>query len=131
MPSWSADGNWIYFTSARTGKYQIWKVPSNGGAAVQVTRSGGFTTFEAPHRRTLYYTRGSPASKLLKSPWMDGSGESEVLDAVVMRGFVVRDDRVYYLHPEPGGATRLRSLDSRDSDPSTALRSSQGELEAE
>jgi Tol biopolymer transport system component len=33
---------WLYFASDRTGKEQIYKMPSAGGVAVQVTKGGGF-----------------------------------------------------------------------------------------
>jgi Tol biopolymer transport system component len=36
-PSWSHDGRWIYFDSARAGQQQVFKIPANGGAAIQVT----------------------------------------------------------------------------------------------
>jgi hypothetical protein len=40
--SWSRDGKWIYFTSNRSGQWQIWKMPSDGGEPVQLTKQGGF-----------------------------------------------------------------------------------------
>jgi hypothetical protein len=43
--------------STWTGTYQIWKAPEGGGAAVQVTRNGGFNAFEAPDGQRLYYTK--------------------------------------------------------------------------
>ena len=46
MPSFSADGQWIYFASERGGDEQIWKRPVNGGEAVQVTTEGGMTSRE-------------------------------------------------------------------------------------
>lgn len=109
LPSWSADGKWIYFRSTRTGKSEIWKAPADGGAAVQVTRTGGDTAFEAPNHRVLYYTKENFKDKLWRSA-VDGSAESEVLDAVIAGGFVVQNDRLYYLHPEPDGTTALRCL---------------------
>ncbi len=36
-PSWSPDGKCIYFLSTRSGSVQIWKIPVNGGEAMQVT----------------------------------------------------------------------------------------------
>ena len=45
-PSWSRDGRWIYFDSARTGEPQVWKIPASSGEAIQVTRDGGFAPLE-------------------------------------------------------------------------------------
>lgn len=36
-PRWSADGASIYFLSSRTGATQVWRLPFNGGEAVQIT----------------------------------------------------------------------------------------------
>jgi Tol biopolymer transport system component/DNA-binding winged helix-turn-helix (wHTH) protein len=38
--TWSRDGQSIYFVSNRGGSDQIWRIPSTGGPAVQVTRGG-------------------------------------------------------------------------------------------
>ncbi|MFB3829780.1 MAG: TolB family protein [Bryobacteraceae bacterium] len=40
VPAWSRDGKWIYFGSDRTGRFEIWRVPFEGGAAGQITRNG-------------------------------------------------------------------------------------------
>lgn len=37
VPSWSADGSWIAFESEQGGDLGIWKIPSGGGEAQQVT----------------------------------------------------------------------------------------------
>jgi Tol biopolymer transport system component len=39
--SFSRDGRSIYFSSDRSGRSQIWKMPTGGGSAVQITRGGG------------------------------------------------------------------------------------------
>ena len=57
VPSWSGDRRWIYFASNRTGGFQVWKVPADGGAAIQVTRNGGFAAFESPDGSRLYYAK--------------------------------------------------------------------------
>jgi dipeptidyl aminopeptidase/acylaminoacyl peptidase len=36
-PRWSADGQWLYFLSARSGSRQLWRTPARGGESVQVT----------------------------------------------------------------------------------------------
>lgn len=41
FPAWSANGKFIYFASDRSGANQLWRVPSVGGDAVQITRDGG------------------------------------------------------------------------------------------
>ena len=54
-PSWSADGKWIYYSSTATGSWQIWRLPAEGGKAIQVTKGGGVTAFEAADGAMLYY----------------------------------------------------------------------------
>jgi len=60
VPSWSRDGKWIYFASNRAGvaeEYQVWKVSVDGGQFVQITHGGGFSAYEAPDGRTIYYAK--------------------------------------------------------------------------
>jgi dipeptidyl aminopeptidase/acylaminoacyl peptidase len=37
-PRWSADGQWLYFLSSRSGSTQIWRTPAKGGESRQVTK---------------------------------------------------------------------------------------------
>jgi dipeptidyl aminopeptidase/acylaminoacyl peptidase len=78
-PSWSRDGKWVYFASDRTGTWQVWKTPAEGGEAVQVTKQGGFAAFESPDGKTLYYAKGQNAPGLWKLP-LQGGGETPVLE---------------------------------------------------
>ena len=63
-PRRSRDGRWIYFGSNRTGRFEGWRVPTAGGAAIPITRQGGLTATESPDGRFLYYAKGtvSPTS---------------------------------------------------------------------
>ena len=47
-PDYSADGRWIYFNSSRSGRMQIWRVPSRGGPAERITDSAFGDWFPHP-----------------------------------------------------------------------------------
>ena len=38
-PSWSRDGQWLYFLSDRDGTSRVWKMPAGGGPAVQLSKT--------------------------------------------------------------------------------------------
>src|SRR5262249_17691185 len=76
-PSWSRDGEWIYFASVGAdGRFQLWKVPLKGGSPIQVTRNGGVYGVESPDRRFLYFTKWE-VSGIWKMP-LSGGEESKV-----------------------------------------------------
>jgi Tol biopolymer transport system component len=90
-PTWSRDGQWIYFTSNRTAPWQIWKVPSGGGMAVQVTTNRALKARESPDGRFLFYAdggaiwrmpvAGGDPSKIFQFPdHVDWGGEWVVAD---------------------------------------------------
>jgi Tol biopolymer transport system component/DNA-binding winged helix-turn-helix (wHTH) protein len=79
VPSWSRDGQWIYFASPRTGRSEVWKVPAAGGQAVQITKRGGFAAFESQDGKSLYYAKGMNIAGLW-SVAVNGGEEAPVLD---------------------------------------------------
>ena len=112
-PSWSRDGKWIYFSSDRSGDPQIWKAPSRGGDAIQVTKKGGFEAFESPDGMYLYYVQADGPG-IWQVP-VDGGDEVRVIDrgvrgsfAITRRGIFISD---IFAKPSPtidffGFATR-------------------------
>jgi Tol biopolymer transport system component/DNA-binding winged helix-turn-helix (wHTH) protein len=78
-PSWSRDGQWIYFGSTRSGSMQIWKIPTKGGEAIQVTKQGGFEAFESIDGRILYYAKGRLVPGIWQIP-VAGGVETQLLD---------------------------------------------------
>ena len=56
-PEWSRNGRFLYFTSDRTGRNEIWRKPLTGGPPVQVTRSGGYASQESADGQWLYFSQ--------------------------------------------------------------------------
>jgi len=99
IPSWSRDGSSIYFASKRSGRFEIWRIPAGGGAAVRVTHNGGRVAFESTDGKTLYYTLSDNGAEGLYAKRLPDGEEKQVLkERVAWRGFAVFSDGVYYLH---------------------------------
>jgi hypothetical protein len=65
--------------SNRSGKLQIWKIPKEGGPAVQLTKDGGFEGFESPDGKFFYYAKGRRMPGIWRIP-VEGGEETLVLD---------------------------------------------------
>lgn len=101
-PTWSRDGEWIYFASDRGDQWQIYRVPATGGDAEPVTVQGGVAAAEAPGGGLLVLRPDQRG--LWRLPVVDG----EVRDARAQRldvnlspadwaNWVVVGDAVYVL----------------------------------
>jgi Tol biopolymer transport system component len=115
VASWSGDGKWLYFASDRSAGWQVWKMPVDGGAAVQITKNGGFAAFESPDRAFLYYTKfESPG--MFRVP-VNGGDEVKILDDPPPGGwgyFGVVKDGIYFAAPEQHRAViRFYEFNSR------------------
>ena len=94
--SWSHDGQWIYFSSTRSGTVQVWKTSPKGGQAIQVTKGGGIEPKEALDGRALFYLNlDSPLTIRQVSP--SGGDEVVVLQGGIAlhRWAVTRDGIVF------------------------------------
>jgi hypothetical protein len=123
--SWSRDGRWIYFRSDRSGVQQIWKAPAAGGAAVQLTKEGGFEAFESSDS-SLYYVK-SPDHPGLWSIPPDRGPETAVLADVRAGYWAICDAGVYYVVPgASSGAPNLiyfLAFATRQTRPAGVIRS--------
>ncbi len=101
VPSWS-NGQWIYFTSKRSGSPQIWRMPASGGQANQVTDQGGVDSMESPDGQFLYYTKARYAPGIWRKP-VAGGEEKLILDhhrAGVWRYWTVVEQGIYFATAE-------------------------------
>jgi Tol biopolymer transport system component/DNA-binding winged helix-turn-helix (wHTH) protein len=57
VPSWSRDGKSIYFASNRTGSWQVWRHPLDGGGEAQLTLRGGFCPFESLDGQSVFFSK--------------------------------------------------------------------------
>ena len=96
-PYWSHDGKSIYFSSTRSGREEIWKMPSSGGEAVQITRNSGDSPQESADSKFLYYMKGWPAAVSVWRVSVDGNQEAKVLDSVHQEGqWTVGKEGIYF-----------------------------------
>jgi hypothetical protein len=74
-------------------------MPSTGGPAVQVTRHGGFSSFESPDGKFLYYAKGQTVPGLWSIPTNGGEEVrlTNSLEAGYWGYWVVAEDGIYYL----------------------------------
>jgi dipeptidyl aminopeptidase/acylaminoacyl peptidase len=61
-PQWSPDGEWIAFTSRRSGQNNVWLIPTRGGEAQQITDvQAGVSSFKwSPDGRRIAFTAVDP-----------------------------------------------------------------------
>jgi len=55
MPSWSHDGEWIYFVSGGTAGQKLYRCPISGGDAVLLSEAGGWYPLESLDGETVYF----------------------------------------------------------------------------
>ncbi len=110
-PSWSHDGGWVYFTSDRSGQFDVWQVrPEPGAVPRRVTRGGGLSPRESADGKTLYFSRlAEDGSWSLWQMPTGGGEETLLLPRLAWHWFFdVTATGVYYLtSSEPGGEIRF------------------------
>jgi len=113
IASWSHDGRWIYFGSTRSGRFEIWKMPSGGGEPLQVTQNGGTAALESPDAKTLYYTKQNGSDGIWKMP-VEGGPEVQVVKAIWRYNFALTNKGLYYTPPRSAnGSSSVQLLDFR------------------
>ncbi|AMY08471.1 respiratory response protein A [Luteitalea pratensis] len=94
---WSRDGKWIYAASPRTGRDEVWRMPSDGGAAVQITRNGGTAATEAADGFLYYAKEQSSPTSIWRMP-VAGGPETLVVDGLSYAiNFAVGDRGLYFV----------------------------------
>ena len=112
-PSWSRDGQWIYFASKRGSEpFQIWKISVHGGAPVKLTRNSGISPAESPDGRFLYYSKYE-AGGVWRMP-VEGGDEEQVLEEVRGGGWpnwALTAGGIYFLRFDKSPHATIQFLD--------------------
>jgi len=97
-PSWSHDGQWIYFCSGRNDGYRIWRVSPKGGSPTQVTTSEALVAFESPDGKRLFYSKlGQPGLWVVP---LAGGAESQILPSLAgFDTFAITREGIFFLRP--------------------------------
>jgi Tol biopolymer transport system component len=81
VPNWSHDGRSLYFSSNRTGKWQIWRKRISDEGETQITKEGGFNGMESPNGLDLYYVRDASKTSIWRMS-LNGGKSTQVLEAL-------------------------------------------------
>jgi serine/threonine protein kinase len=109
-PSWSRDGQSLYFASA-SYPASIWKIPSGGGRPVQLTQGPGDDMPQSsPDGKFLYFNKGWPGPLSIWRIPVDGGEETKVVEGVSTGGqWTIGPDGVYFFTtPDAEGRSEMR-----------------------
>jgi Tol biopolymer transport system component len=99
VPRWSRDGRSIYFTSNRSGEWQIWKMVLASGQKIQITDQGGISALESYDTSTLYYGKREFGG-LFRQP-LSGGPEVRVTEGLHLGywgSLAVTDKGIYFVN---------------------------------
>lgn len=112
LPAWSHDGAAIYFTSNRSGQWEIWRMPVEGGSPVRITEGGATAAQEGPDGSALYLVRPDTAG-VWEVPLSEASFPIDLAQAPSLRQVIpslqprdranweVRPRGIYFLRRDP------------------------------
>ena len=113
-PCFDPAGQWIYFTSNRTGSLQLYRVPISGGLVAQVTQGGGFTCQFSADGGYIYYLKTRNGGEIWRLD-IARNREEPVVAEMKSRNWKVLKDGIYLLDSQSNSqlGTALRVADAR------------------
>jgi Tol biopolymer transport system component len=132
MPTWSHDGEWIYFSWKQAGtrdfwQRDIWRTRADNGSKEQITHGGGgYVGRESADGKTLLYQPVLRTSPLMAQP-LAGGGSRTLIGCVIGTAVSVTRSGIYYVPCSAGFAPGQTSV--RVMDPGTGKDREFGKLE--
>jgi Tol biopolymer transport system component/DNA-binding winged helix-turn-helix (wHTH) protein len=113
IPSWSHDGQWIYFGSERDGTEQIWRMPAKGGPVTRLTKNGGAIALESPDGTQVFYTKTTEPGLWVLD--LESGEESKIASNTVgFECFAMGRRGVYFEHRGEGSGFVISVLNLSD-----------------
>lgn len=114
-PGWSMDGKWVYFGSNRSGQWQVWRVPVQGGTAEQVTWGGGYVAMEVQRDTSAWLIYSGLDHPGLYARSLTGGEEHTIstsMQANHWNQWSVKDGHVYFVDMDNGAMLKSWALDT-------------------
>ena len=111
-PTWSHDGQWVYFTDGTQGRRNVWRVHSTGGVPERVSSTGsGVIAFEAADGAHIIYKLAQYDAPLVEAS-LGGERQRTLVSCVTSAwGFSVVGELVYYMPCAPARVGTIRVFD--------------------
>jgi Tol biopolymer transport system component len=126
VPTWSHDGQWIYFAWSQGNHRDIWRTKTDGGPHERLTHggSGAFGLESVDGKNLLYQAYDDRDAPLLSQPLSGGAAREALKCIQPGRGFFPAPKGIYYvacasgadaevhvLQPETGEDKRISTLE--------------------
>ena len=111
-PTWSHDGQWVYFTDGIQGRRNVWRVHPTGGMPERVSSTGsGVIAFEAADGAHIIYKLAQYDAPLVEAS-LGGDRQRTLVPCVTSAwGFSVVGELVYYMPCAPARVGTIRVFD--------------------
>ena len=105
VPTWSRDGQWIYFSWDQGNGRDIWRTHVKNGSKEQITHGGaGWVGRESADEQSIYYQRHIGDAELAAQS-LTGGEPRTIIRCVIESAYAVAGQGIYYVpcpdHSEP------------------------------
>lgn len=99
-PVYAPDGQSLYYSSNRSGDWQIWQMSLSGNSVKQITMHGGYAPQPSPDRTRIFYVKKDlPGIWSLNLDTKMENVELEGFDQKLYGAFAVADSGLFFLNP--------------------------------
>jgi hypothetical protein len=96
-PTWSRDGQWVYFSWDQGDGRDVWRTPPGGGRKERVTHGGsGLIGWESVDGKSLLYQQKEGDVPLLMLP-LGGGSPRQLIACVSPGAFTIAATGIYYV----------------------------------